>query len=316
VCNTQDITVSIASDATSVSITPSMIDDGSFDACGTVTDLSLSQTTFGCGELGIQTVTLTVTDQDNNVSTCTAFVTVEEEVPPTCNAGTVTLTIGADGTATLDPEDLDDGSTDDCGMIVEYVADQTVFTCDDIGSNTVMLTVIDEYGNESTCTGAVIIEETGAPMCVTQDITVNILDGNTSVSITPEDVDDGSADGCGTASLVTSTCEGTVVVEDNVAPICNTQDVTISLDENGALLINAFVVNDGSVDGCDGGPLQSLTVTPFSFNCEDIGENIVVMTAIDMNGNSSTCEATLTIEDTTAPECNVQDITVSLTSEG
>ena len=422
VCSTQDITVSINPGETSVTVTPDMVDLGSVDNCSSIQIMSLDQTQFTCDQLGSQTVTLTVTDQFNNTSTCTSIVTVEETVPPTCVAGTITLSIGIDGTATLDPAEFGVGSSDDCGSIDLYDASQTIFTCADLGENTITLTVTDTNNNTSTCTGTVIIEETEAPMCVTQDITVNILDGQTSVSINPADVDDGSSDGCGTVTLVSvvpssftcddlgentvtltvedtngntsectalvtvgdlvpptcnagtftitltdtgsvtvagedldngstddcgtivsysvfpntfdctqagdnsvtltvtddngnsSTCEGTVIVVDNVAPVCNTKDITISLDDNGAVLINAFFVNDGSLDPC-GGALQSLTVNPFSFNCEDIGDNIVVMTVIDASGNSSTCEATVTIEDTDAPTCQVQDITVSLTTE-
>ncbi len=376
----------------------------------------------GIYPVGTTTVTFTATDACNNSSTCSIQVVVTDNMSPECVAGTVTIEIGADGMATLDPEELGAGSADAC-TDVEITADQTLFDCEDLGSNVVTITVTDESGNSCTATGTVIVEENEAPMCVTQDITVNILDGNTSVTITPDQVDNGSSDGCSTASLVSvvpdtftcedlgdnevtltvidnngntsqctatvtvgdlvpptcnagtitisitdtgsvtidpedldngstddcgnivsysvtpdtfdctdagsntvtltvtddngnsSTCEGTVIVEDDVAPICNTRDVTVSLDDNGSLLINAFLVNDGSVDGCDGGPLQSISVSPFIFDCDDLGENIVVLTVIDNEGNSSTCESTVTIEDTTGPECEVQDITVSLTSE-
>ena len=425
ICNTQNITVSIEQGTTSVSINPSDVDDGSTDACGTASLVSVSPDTFDCTTLGDNEVILTVTDQSGNTSTCTATVTVEENVAPECNAGSQTIEIDENGIATVDAEALGAGSTDACGMIVSYEVDPATFTCEDLGSNEVTLTVTDAFGNSSSCLGTVIVEENDAPLCVTQDITVNILEGETSVTIEPEDVDDGSSDGCGIATLVSvvpntftcedlgdnevvltvtdqddntstctaivtvgdlvpptcnagtltlsiddtgavtitaeeidngstdecgeivaysvspdtfdctdagdntviltvtdnngnsSTCEGTVTVEDKVAPICNTQDITVSLDENGAVLINATQVNDGSVDGCTGlsSDLQSLAVSPFSFNCEDIGENIVVLNVIDMNGNSSTCEATVTIEDTTAPMCTLQDITVSLTDD-
>jgi hypothetical protein len=46
-------------------ITPSQINNGSFDACSAVT-LSLNNTTFNCSNVGNNTVTLTVTDNNNN----------------------------------------------------------------------------------------------------------------------------------------------------------------------------------------------------------------------------------------------------------
>ena len=337
ICSAQDITVSIAADATSVTITPPMIDNGSTDGCGIVQELSLDQTTFGCNELGVQTVTLTVTDQDNNTSTCTALVTVEEEVLPTCDAGTVTLTLDTDGTVTLDPTDLDNGSTDDCGTIAGFTASQTIFTCADIGSNTVELTVTDSYGNASTCTGTVIIVENGAPMCATQDITVSIIEGTTSISIEPSDVDAGSTDACGTASLVsvtpnvfdctdlganevvltvtdqndnTSTCNAIVTVEETVAPNCDAGTQTILIGANGIAIVDAEAFGANSTDDC--GAIATYSVLPESFTCDELGPNTVTLTVTDNFGNSSTCTGTVIVEENEAPTCAAKDITVNI----
>lgn len=71
----QDITVQLG-DNVEVSITSDQIDNGSNDACGTVS-LGIDVSTFSCYFLGDHTVTLTVTDECGNTSSCTATVTVE-----------------------------------------------------------------------------------------------------------------------------------------------------------------------------------------------------------------------------------------------
>ncbi|MBR9916011.1 MAG: T9SS type A sorting domain-containing protein [Algicola sp.] len=71
----QDITIQLG-DNESVSITPSQIDNGSNDICGNVT-LAIDQSVFTCYMLGEHIVKLTVTDECNNASTCSAIVTLE-----------------------------------------------------------------------------------------------------------------------------------------------------------------------------------------------------------------------------------------------
>jgi hypothetical protein len=58
-CFTQDIVLFL--DQNQVEITPDMIDNGSMDDCGEVS-LSINQSIFTCSDIGLNTVTLTVTD--------------------------------------------------------------------------------------------------------------------------------------------------------------------------------------------------------------------------------------------------------------
>jgi hypothetical protein len=73
---TRNLTISIDQPVGHTTVTPAQIDNGSTDNCGPVT-LSLSKTDFTCENTGINIVTLTVTDQCSNTSTCTATVTVQ-----------------------------------------------------------------------------------------------------------------------------------------------------------------------------------------------------------------------------------------------
>ncbi|CAN0430572.1 unnamed protein product, partial [Discosporangium mesarthrocarpum] len=70
IAQTQNITVQLDASG-NVSITPEDVDNNSNDACG-IQSLALDITSFDCTDVGQNTVTLTVTDVNNNVSTATA----------------------------------------------------------------------------------------------------------------------------------------------------------------------------------------------------------------------------------------------------
>jgi hypothetical protein len=73
----QNITIDLDYTGNAV-ITPADIDNGSYDNCGIAT-MTLSRTEFGCADMGeTYTVTLTVTDVNENVNTDQATVTVKE----------------------------------------------------------------------------------------------------------------------------------------------------------------------------------------------------------------------------------------------
>ncbi len=162
-----------------------------------------------------------------------------------------------------------------------------------------------------------------APVALAQDLTVQ-LDVNGNVTITASDVNNGSNDACGIASLsvapntfncanvgnntvtltVTdvngnvSTVDANVSVEDNVAPVAVAQNVTIQLDENGNASVTAGLVNNGSSDACG---IASIALDKVSFDCSNLGDNTVELTAVDVNGNSSTVNATVTVVDEIVP---------------
>lgn len=81
----QDVTIEFDAYG-NASTTAEDVDNGSSDACGDVT-LSIDQTEFNCTDLGANTITLTVTDDCGNTSTCTATVTVVVPTEWTCAPG-------------------------------------------------------------------------------------------------------------------------------------------------------------------------------------------------------------------------------------
>ena len=81
VATAQNITVQLDASG-AATITGAQVDNGSNDACG-ILSTTVSPSSFDCSSVGPNTVTLTVTDNNNNVSTTTAIVTVEDNVAPT-----------------------------------------------------------------------------------------------------------------------------------------------------------------------------------------------------------------------------------------
>ena len=316
----KNITVQLDNTGT-VSILPEDVDNGSADCSGEVS-LSVSQTTFDCTNIGENTVTLTVTDINGNDSFCDAIVTVEDITPPTAICQAITVQLDADGNATITPDQIDNGSNDACG-IQDISLDITTFNCSNIGDNTVELTVTDNNNNVSTCSAIVTVEDNIAPEAICQSITVQ-LDSNGTATIVADDIDNGSNDNCGTVTLAASqtiftctdvgdnnitlevtdannnvsTCTAIVTVEDNLPPTILCQDITVQLDSDGLATIAALDIDGGSTDACG---TVSLTASQTSFDCSNVGDVIVTLTATDVNGNSSTCDATVTVEDNIAP---------------
>lgn len=89
VCQTVTLTLDDSGQATLV---PSDLDGGSTDNCDTDLTFSVSKDTFTCSDIGDNSVTLTVTDDNNNSSTCLATVTI---VDPGTNAS-VSITASPD----------------------------------------------------------------------------------------------------------------------------------------------------------------------------------------------------------------------------
>ncbi|MCI0535306.1 MAG: HYR domain-containing protein [Verrucomicrobiales bacterium] len=79
-----------------VTLTASQLDAGSTDNCA-VANLNLSKSVFGIADVGINPVTLTVTDKAGNSSTCTATVTVQRKTLPSLSVDDITVTEGNSG---------------------------------------------------------------------------------------------------------------------------------------------------------------------------------------------------------------------------
>ncbi|WP_167614251.1 T9SS type A sorting domain-containing protein, partial [Maribellus sediminis] len=311
---TKDITVYL--DATgNMSIAADSIDDGSSDACGILT-YETDITDFDCSDVGAVPVVLTVTDVNGNVQTAPARVTVIDTVKPVVQTKDITVYLDASGNMSIAADSIDDGSNDACGILT-YETDITDFDCSDVGAVPVVLTVSDVNGNVQTAPATVTVIDTVKPVVETKDITV-YLDASGNMSIAADSIDDGSSDACGIQTYETDitdfdcsdvgdvpviltvtdvngnvqTAPATVTVIDTVKPVVITQDISIYLDQQGNTAIVASDIDIGSSDACG---IATMSVDPNSFDCDNLGDNTVTLTVIDVNGNVNTKEATVSI---------------------
>ena len=112
------------------------INAGSFDACG-IAAMTLDIDTFDCSMVGINPVTLSVIDVNGNNSSCQANVTIVDDIYPTALCQSITLVLDENGLATITPDDLDQGSSDNCLNFTTSVSVDT-FDCSHIGQNDVL----------------------------------------------------------------------------------------------------------------------------------------------------------------------------------
>ena len=260
--------------------------------------------------------------------------------PPTVITKNITVQLGVSGNVSITTNDIDDGSIDNCTLQANllYALDITDFTCDDLGDNTVSLTVTDEAGNFASADATVTVEDSINPTVVTQNITVQ-LDASGNASITTGDINNGSSDNCTVETLsldITDfTCDNlgtnivtltvtdqssnsasapaTVTVSDSIDPIVITQNITVQLDASGNVSIVPADVNDGSSDNC---MMDTLSLDITDFTCADLGPNTVELTVTDQSGNSASATSEVTVVDSVDPIVVTQDITVQLDASG
>lgn len=79
-----------------------------------------------------------------------------DATPPTAVCQNIIVTLNASGEAIITPSQVDGGSTDNV-LVFDRTIDKTIFTCKDIGANTVTLTVLDGNENKATCTATVTV---------------------------------------------------------------------------------------------------------------------------------------------------------------
>ena len=280
------------------------------DNCSATLSYSIASGTVFA--VGTTPVTVTAVDPAGNTATCTFNVTVNDTEAPVVNAP-------ADITASNDPGEcgavvlFEATTSDNCGATISY--SHTSGTVFPVGTTAVTATATDASGNTSAATFNVTVVDVEAPVlsCPT-DVSVNNDNGVCGAVVT---FNVSASDNCGLTTTYShnsgdvfpvgtttvtatatddagnvNTCSFNVTVNDTEAPVANCNALTLTLN-GGTATVDAAALTAGSTDNCG---VDNVTLSQTTFTNENIGDNTVTVTLTDAAGNSTTCTATVTIE--------------------
>ncbi len=310
------------------------------DPDGNLTNCAVDNGTLSGGDVtftpvaGVNTITLTATDDCDETATCTATITVNLNNPPTATCpGDQTLEV-----CSLDPITISgficddpDGNLTDCSVDNGTLSGGDVTFTPVAGDNTITLTATDDCGETATCTTTITVNLNSPPtatcpgdqdlfVCDLSPITIggfvcDDVDGNLAtcsvdngtlsggdVTFTPvvgaNTINLTATDDCG----ATATCTVNINVSMNNPPTAScpsTQDLFVC--DLSPITVSGFLCDDpdGNLTNCavDNGTLSGgdVTFTPVA------GANTITLTATDACGETATCTATINIAMNNAP---------------
>ncbi|MBK6996398.1 MAG: HYR domain-containing protein [Lewinellaceae bacterium] len=290
------------------------------DNCTPAGTITVSQTppptTSLLGHNASVLVTLTATDGSGNMASCFFTVTLKDQTPPVakCKSGSVNL--GINGTLTLLPASVNNGSTDNCSF--SLMVTPNMFTCSNIGFNTVTLKATDAGGNTATCTAIVMVKDISGPNALCKNPTIFLNDAG-QATLTTAQVNNGSTDNCGIGTMSidktsfncseisgrqpvilsmtdvngnTSSCLSYVTVKDAIAPTALCEDVIVELGSNGTATVYGADLAGNSTDNCS---VWSYSPVAKVYTSAHLGNNNLTITVKDFSGNASTCVSVVTV---------------------
>jgi len=274
-------------------------------------------------------VTITATDASGNSSTCSATITVVDTTVPTIVTCASNQTAEAVASCGAPVPNFTAGviATDNCTSSLTITQSPLAGSTANFGATTVTITVADAAGNTTTCTATFTVVDTTAPTVTTcppaQTASANALGAAVLPNLSSLLV---ATDNCAVTQVIQFPPAGTLVpigtisvslavldaagntggclthfqVVDTTAPtitVC-ASSATLEAASNCSALIPSLTAG---VTANDNSGNVTVTQSPAAGAVAAFGANTVTITATDAAGNSTTCTATITVVDTTAP---------------
>jgi hypothetical protein len=200
-----------------------------------------------------------------------------DETKPVVLTKNITVNLDASGTAAITASQVDNGSTDNCG-IASMAVSTANFSCSNLGPNTVTLSVTDAQGNVGTATAIVTVNDVTPPTITCPANQVLNLDANCN-AILPD-----------YRSLITGNDNCTA---SNALDISQSPAVGTSVSSKGALIVT-FTVKDASNNS------STCTIT---VNKTDVTAPVITCPAsITTNNTNNTCGAVVSFAIPTATD--------------
>jgi hypothetical protein len=308
------------------------VDPGITDNCGIALKI-LSKTSFNCSNLGVNTVTLTVTDIHDNVSTGTSTVTVVDNIAPviSCPVNINAYATSAAGAAITYTTPV---GTDNCTATTIRTAGLASGSTFPIGTTTVTHKVTDAAGNATQCSFTVTV--TGLPPVVVCPSNISVYTAeqcgnNVSFSATETTAipastityshAPGSFFPVGTTIVTVtatnavgiSTCTFTVTVVDNELPVLHVP-AAISVNTDGGVCgATVTYATPVGTDNCSVTTEQTFGLP--SGSVFPVGTTTNKFKATDASGNVTYNSFTVTVTDNEYPVVNVP-AAISVNTDG
>ncbi|QLH45444.1 MAG: HYR domain-containing protein [Bacteroidota bacterium] len=293
--------------------------DHEHEACP-ITNTWLSQTSFSCSNLGLNTITVSATDQSSNLGTCISQVTVSDALAPVPDVATLPDVLAECSASVSAPT-----ATDNCaGSLTATTNDPTSFTAQ--GTYTINWTFDDGNGNTTAQTQSVVIDDVTPPVPDVATLPDVLAECSASVSAptatdncagsltaTTNDPTSFTAQGTYTINWTfddgngnTTTQTQSVVIDDVTPPVPDVATLPDVLAE-----CSASVSAPTATDNC-AGSLTAITNDPTSFTAQ--GTYTINWTFDDGNGNTSIQTQSVVIDDVTPPTVVCKSHTLNLIS--
>ncbi len=159
--NLESIALQIDADG-NAALTEEMLMQYATDNCA-IAEVAIQNGNFDCSQTSaVQFAQISVYDIHGNVKQQTLEVQLIDAMAPEVQVEDITIALNQNGQADLNVDMLDMMVMDNCAP-TNFVLSQTNFSCDDLGSNVLTITVTDASGNSEVSDFMVTVEDNEAP---------------------------------------------------------------------------------------------------------------------------------------------------------
>jgi len=260
--------------------------------------------------------------------------------PPQVLLQQATIYLNGNGIAVVSPAAVIDTAIDNCSNFTYWLSNATVsqqfFNCSNIGVNQLAVQVRDQAGNVRTAYTQINVIDSIIPEVFTRPVTLALNPAGLAF-LSLAQVNNGSRDNCGIASMTLSrthfscadlgmqqiqllvtdysgnsaTATSNITIIDTTPPQLSARSVVIALNEFGVGSLQASDIDNGSYDNCS----LTLSVSPTTFSCSQVGTNTVFLTGSD-GVNTRFVSTTVQVVDNRAPRVVTRNILAYLNSSG
>ncbi len=277
-------------------------------------------------------VVLNINDGNGNNSSCTAYVTVQDVLPPTAICQNVTINLDNTGNATITPAMVNNGSTDNCSTVNLVSVVPSTFNCtnatlpgsvwinefhyDNSGTDAGEFVEVAGVAGLSLSGWSIVLYNGANGLLYDTDLLSGSLPnqsngiGTTIISYPTDGIHNGAPDGIALVNNLGAVVqflsyEGTFTAVGGPANGMTSADIGVS--ETGSLAAGGSIrlAGSGTQYSHFTWQPQALGATPGAINTGQTPGNIVTLTVSDGSGNTSTCTANVTVQDATPPVITV-----------